>query len=134
MFTYERGTPVTAVALAQDANTVFVGGIDNEVAVFDVRKDHEQVYSLKGHSDTVTCARLSPDGSYLLTNGMDSTVRVWDVRPYAPMERCLKIFMGAQVPENRFVARASCAAWSLIRVSLGGLCRGCCCSTTLRRT
>lgn len=96
VFTYERGTPVTAVALAQDANTVFVGGIDNEVAVFDVRKDHEQVYSLKGHSDTVTCARLSPDGSYLLTNGMDSTVRVWDVRPYAPMERCLKIFMGAQ--------------------------------------
>ena len=23
-------------------------------------------------------------------------VRIWDVRPYAPVERCVKVFMGAQ--------------------------------------
>lgn len=27
---------------------------------------------------------------------MDNTVRIWDVRPYAPVERCIKMFQSAQ--------------------------------------
>lgn len=49
---------------------------------------------MKGHTDTVTGMALSPDGSYLLTNGMDNTLRIWDIRPYAPQDRCIKIFTG----------------------------------------
>ncbi|CAI5951636.1 unnamed protein product [Closterium sp. NIES-64] len=37
-----------------------------------------------------------PDGAYLLTNAMDCTLRIWDLRPYAPQNRCVKIFTGHQ--------------------------------------
>lgn len=49
---------------------------------------------MRGHTDTVTGLALSPDGSYLLSNAMDNTLRIWDIRPYAPQERCVKIFTG----------------------------------------
>jgi len=55
----------------------------------------EVSFSLNGHSDTLTSLRLSPDGSYLMSNAMDSSLRIWDVRPYAPTDRCIKIFTGA---------------------------------------
>lgn len=51
---------------------------------------------MRGHNDTVTGISLSPDGSYVLSNAMDNTVRIWDVRPFAPQERCVKIFQGHQ--------------------------------------
>ena len=51
---------------------------------------------MKGHCDTVTCLSLSPDGNFVLSNSMDNTVRMWDVRPFAPANRCLKAFVGAQ--------------------------------------
>lgn len=49
---------------------------------------------MKGHSDTVTGLALSPDGSHVLSNSMDNSLRVWDIRPYAPQERCVKMFAG----------------------------------------
>ncbi|XP_048469197.1 U5 small nuclear ribonucleoprotein 40 kDa protein [Rhincodon typus] len=49
---------------------------------------------MRGHTDSVTGLALSGDGSYLLSNSMDNTVRVWDIRPFAPKERCVKIFQG----------------------------------------
>lgn len=52
---------------------------------------------MRGHTDTVTGLSLSPDGSYLLSNAMDNTLRIWDIRPYAPQERCVKIFSGRKL-------------------------------------
>lgn len=52
--------------------------------------------TLSGHTDTVTGMRLSPDGTHLLTNAMDNTLRMWDLRPYAPTNRCTKVFVGHQ--------------------------------------
>ena len=51
---------------------------------------------MKGHIDSVTCLNLSPDGNFVLSNSMDNTVRMWDVRPFAPANRCIKAFVGAQ--------------------------------------
>ena len=34
---------------------------------------NEVVYSMSGHSDTVTGLSLSPSGHYLLSNAMDNT-------------------------------------------------------------
>ena len=62
--------------------------------VWDLRKDEEPTLVLKGHSDTVTGMRVSPDGSHLLTNAMDGTLRMWDMRPFAPQNRCVKVFNG----------------------------------------
>lgn len=84
---------VTAVCFNDTAEQIFSAGIDNDVKVWDVRKN-ELLYTMRGHTDTVTGLALSSDGSYLLSNAMDNTMRIWDVRPYAPQERCVKVFTG----------------------------------------
>ncbi|KAK5641289.1 hypothetical protein RI129_009836 [Pyrocoelia pectoralis] len=84
---------VTAVTFSDTAEHIYSSGIDNEIKVWDIRKN-ELLYSMRGHADTVTGISLSPDGSYLLTNAMDNTLRIWDIRPYAPQERCVKVFTG----------------------------------------
>jgi len=92
-----------------DPLLVFAGGIDNLVRVWDVRKQGHPVLTLDAHTDTVTGLEVSPDGSYLLTNGMDNTVRLWDIRPYAPANRNIKAFVGAQHNFEHTLLRCS---WS----------------------
>lgn len=99
---------VTSVAFNDTAEQVFSGGIDNDIKVWDVRKN-ELLYTMRGHTDTITGLTLSPDGSYLLSNGMDNSLRIWDVRPYAPQERCVKVFAGHQHNFEKNLLRCS---WS----------------------
>jgi len=40
---------------------------------------------------------------------MDKDLRVWDIRPYAPIQRCVKIFTGAQ---HNFEQNLIKANWS----------------------
>lgn len=87
---------VTAVSFGDTSEQVVSAGIDNTVKVWDTRKSNTVLYNMNGHNDTVTAMALSPDGSYVLTNSMDNTLRVWDIRPFAPQERCVKIFTGHQ--------------------------------------
>lgn len=63
--------------------------------MWDLRKN-ALFAKLHGHVDTVTGLSVSRDGSYLLSNGMDNTLRVWDLRPFSPLDRCVKIFVGHQ--------------------------------------
>ncbi|QPG98239.1 hypothetical protein C2857_007407 [Epichloe festucae Fl1] len=88
--------PVTAVAMSQAGNEMFSGGIDNDIRVWDLRKK-SIVYSMLGHSDTVMSLKASPDSQSLVSYGMDSTVRTWDIRPFAPTERHIRTFDGANV-------------------------------------
>ncbi|KAI8974749.1 WD domain protein [Pilobolus umbonatus] len=94
VYSIDTDYQVTSVSFNGQGDQIFSGGLDNEVRVWDMRKQ-EQVYTMKGHMDTIAGMKLSPDGSYLLTNAMDNTVRLWDVKPFAPTERCLKVFEGA---------------------------------------
>ncbi|KAL3565665.1 hypothetical protein D5086_033711 [Populus alba] len=86
---------ITAVSFSDASDKIFTGGIDNDVKVWDIRKG-EVTMTLEGHQDMITSMQLSPDGSYLLTNGMDNKLCIWDMRPYAPQNRCVKIFEGHQ--------------------------------------
>lgn len=86
---------ITAVGFSDAADKIYSGGIDNEIKVWDLRKN-EVAMRLLGHTDTITGMQLSPNGSYLLTNSMDCTLRIWDMRPYAPQNRCVKTFTGHQ--------------------------------------
>lgn len=86
---------VTSVSFNDTAEQVITGGIDNDIKVWDLRKN-STLYRMRGHNDSVTGLSLSPDGSYILSNAMDNTLRIWDVRPFAPQERCVKIFQGHQ--------------------------------------
>ncbi|KAF3071528.1 hypothetical protein TsFJ059_003858 [Trichoderma semiorbis] len=98
--------PVTAVAISQAGNEIYTGGIDNDIRVWDLRKK-AVVYSLLGHTDTVTSLRVSPDSQSLLSYSMDTTVRTWDIRPFAPTERHIRTFDGATAGVDQNLARAS---------------------------
>ncbi|BEJ17416.1 hypothetical protein CspHIS471_0608170 [Cutaneotrichosporon sp. HIS471] len=81
-FDDERDCPVTAVEWSQDGNQCFVGGVDNEVKVWDLRTE-KMLYSLKGHTDTtlIRCAWSKHDGGQrIAAGGGDRTVTVWDVQ------------------------------------------------------
>ncbi|CAM9626755.1 U5 small nuclear ribonucleoprotein 40 kDa protein [Lampetra fluviatilis] len=82
-----------SVTFNDTSDQILSGGIDNVIKVWDLRQN-KLIYTMKGHNDSVTGLSLSPDGSYLLSNAMDNSVRIWDIRPFAPMERCVKIFQG----------------------------------------
>lgn len=99
---------VTSVCFSDTAEKIITGGIDNDIKVWDLRKN-EVAFRLRGHTDTITGLSLSPDGSYLLSNSMDNTLRIWDVRPFAPAERCVKVFVGHQ---HNFEKNLLRCAWS----------------------
>jgi len=92
---YQSTYQVTSVSFNDTGDQLFSAGIDNHIKAWDMRKD-DCIYSMNGHSDTVTGLSLSPDGSFLLSNSMDCTVRIWDIRPFAPEQRCQRIFQGSQ--------------------------------------
>ncbi|KAL6708845.1 hypothetical protein ACN47E_002252 [Coniothyrium glycines] len=98
--------PITAICLAEAGNELFTGGIDNDIKVWDLRKQ-AVAYSLLGHTDTVTSLQMSPDNQTLLSNAHDSTVRTWDVRPFAPADRRIQTYDGAPTGLERNLLKAS---------------------------
>ena len=84
---------ITAVAFNSSNDQVFVGGIDNQIKIFDLRKRQIE-NTLIGHTDTISGMALSNDGNYLLSNSMDHTIKCWDIRPYSQGSRCIKTFSG----------------------------------------
>ncbi|KAK5737767.1 hypothetical protein LTR17_006415 [Elasticomyces elasticus] len=97
--------PITAICLAEAGNEVYSGGIDNNIKVWDLRMKKVS-YELKGHADTVTSLAVSPDSQSLLSYGQDNTVRTWDIRPFAPEQRQIRVFDGAQVGLEKNLLRA----------------------------
>ncbi|CZT17567.1 probable U5 snRNP-specific protein-like factor and related proteins [Ramularia collo-cygni] len=114
----ETSFPVTAVCLAEAGNELFSGSIDNEIKAWDLRMKKVS-YSLTGHTDTITSLAISPDSQSLLSNSHDSTVRTWDIRPFAPTDRAIKVFDGAQVGLEKNLIRASFDAEGA-RIAAGG--------------
>jgi Prp8 binding protein len=98
--------PIAAICLAEAGNELFTGGIDNDIKVWDLRKQ-AVTYTLLGHTDTVTSLQMSPDNQSLLSNAHDSTVRTWDVRPFAPADRSLQTYDGAPTGQERNLLKAS---------------------------
>ena len=98
--------PVTALSIAEAGHELYSGGIDNEIRAWDMRK-RAITYSLSGHADTITSLALSPDGQTLLSHSHDATVRTWDVRPFAPSDRVIRTFDGAQIGIDKNLFRAS---------------------------
>lgn len=72
--------PVLAVALAPQQ--VFTAGIDPKIYAWDIRRKDHPVYSMAGHTDTVTYLAIHPEHTHILSNSMDQTLRSWDIRPF----------------------------------------------------
>ncbi|KAI1262615.1 WD40 repeat-like protein [Xylariaceae sp. FL1019] len=102
----ETDFPITALAVSEAGNEIYSGGIDNDIKVWDMRKK-AVVYSMLGHNDTVTSLRVSPDSQSLLSYSHDSTAKTWDIRPFAPTERHIRTFDGAQMGIEKNLIRAS---------------------------
>eukprot|EP00954_Amorphochlora_amoebiformis_P008595 668220-Amorphochlora_amoeboformis.AAC.1 len=94
--------PVFACCFSDDSTQAFTGGIDEEIKVWDLRKE-KVLYKLKGHRDCVTGLELSVDGRHLLSNSMDNSLISWDVRAYVSTPRFTRKFMG-----HRNVIRLLC--------------------------
>jgi Prp8 binding protein len=102
----ETEFPITAVALAEAGNEIYSGGIDNEIKVWDARKQ-EVIYTMSGHTDTITSLQVSPDSQTLLSYSHDSAVRTWDIRPFAPTDRSMRTYDGALAGLEKNLMRAS---------------------------
>jgi len=84
---------ITSVCFGSTAEQIFISGIDNQIKIYDVRKNAVE-NTLIGHTDTITGIAISNDGNYLLSNSMDHSIRCWDVRPFVQGSRCTKVFQG----------------------------------------
>ena len=84
---------ITSVCFGGTSEQIFIGGIDNQIKIYDVRKNLVENI-LIGHTDTITGIAISNDGNYLLSNSMDHTIRCWDIRPYVQGSRCVKVYYG----------------------------------------
>ncbi|GAA5918639.1 hypothetical protein JCM1841_002288 [Sporobolomyces salmonicolor] len=113
----ELGYPITAVKWSEDGQSLYIGGLDNDVHVFSLTS-HAVIYSLRGHTDTITSLSLSPNNSQLLSVGMDSVLNLWSVQPFAPTvntanpalhPRLIRSFYGAPAGFEGLLRKAS---WS----------------------
>ncbi|KAL8629771.1 hypothetical protein Q9189_004505 [Teloschistes chrysophthalmus] len=102
----DTGFPITSVAIAEAGHELYTGGIDNDIKVWDLRKQ-TVVYTMAGHTDTVTSLQQSPDTQALLSCSHDGTARIWDIRPFAPADRQIKAYTGAPPGLEKNLVRAS---------------------------
>ncbi|NXD60322.1 SNR40 protein, partial [Corvus moneduloides] len=85
--TFQNTYQVLAVTFNDTSDQIISGGIDNDIKVGPCVSP-----SRPGHGEGFSRAALSLAPS---AAGSDSVaVRIWDVRPFAPKERCVKIFQG----------------------------------------
>ncbi|EGC34957.1 hypothetical protein DICPUDRAFT_152778 [Dictyostelium purpureum] len=94
--TLKHKYPITSVCFSDASDQLISGGLDNIIRIWDLRNDEEPLITMNGHQDTISGMSVSKDGAYLLSNSMDNTLRQWDIRPYAPQNRNIKTFIGAQ--------------------------------------
>ncbi|KAJ7572447.1 U5 snRNP complex subunit [Mycena floridula] len=119
--TFEMKCPATSVCFSADGANVYIGALDNEIHVYDIRKNQE-VYSLLGHTDTPTSLSLSPNGHFLLSPSLSSQTLIHDVRPFSSSPtRVHRSLQGAPAGFENTLLRG---AWSKDdggqRVAVGG--------------
>lgn len=120
--TVELGYPITAVKWSEDGQSLYIGGIDNDVHVYSLAS-RAISYSLRSHSDTITSLSLSPAASHLLSSSMDSVLHLWSIQPFAPTvnaqnatlhPRLVRSFYGAPAGFEGLLRKAS---WSKHRTA-----------------
>mmetsp|Transcript_35585 Transcript_35585/g.40530 ORF Transcript_35585/g.40530 Transcript_35585/m.40530 type:complete len:333 (+) Transcript_35585:64-1062(+) len=105
----EHNFQVTSVAFFDESNTVFTGGIDNQIVAWDTRK-LGKIYVMKGHTDTITSLSLHPQRTHILSNSMDGTIRSWDIRPFVTGKRYDKSFLGSTHNAEKGLLKCSWSA------------------------
>jgi WD40 repeat protein len=73
---------VQSIAFSPDGKLVATGSQDNTIKIWDVDSGKE-LYTLRGHSCSVTSVAFSPDGQILVSGGNDKTVKAWKVSDFS---------------------------------------------------
>ncbi|TIA69594.1 hypothetical protein E3P77_03624 [Wallemia ichthyophaga] len=110
--------PVIALEWSDDDSTLYIGGLDNQIHAHNL-SSHSTLFSLTGHTDTVTFLRHSPCSQHLISCSNDSSVRIWDVKPFtSDPTRQYRVLHGAV---SSFEGVYSQPAWSAdgTRVAVG---------------
>jgi WD40 repeat protein len=68
------------VAFSPDGRRIATAGLDQTIKIWDARTGDE-VLTLRGHTDLVTCLAFSADSHQLASASVDRTVRIWDATP-----------------------------------------------------
>lgn len=88
--------PITSLAVNRKGTKLYSGGIDHSIHAFDLRGDGTHLFTLNGHSKSISGLALSSDESLLISNSFDNSVRVWNVQAVCATEsRQFGIYSGA---------------------------------------
>jgi hypothetical protein len=68
---------VSGAAFSPDGGRLATVSLDRTVKLWDTTAGQE-VFTLRGHSNGVTCVAFSADGQRIVSGSMDETVKVWD--------------------------------------------------------
>ncbi|KAJ7572469.1 hypothetical protein C8J56DRAFT_1068541 [Mycena floridula] len=79
--TFQLKCPATPVRFNADGANVYIGALDNEIHVCDIRRNQE-VYRFC-HTNTPTSLSLSPNGHFLLSPSLSSQTLIHDVRLFS---------------------------------------------------
>jgi len=80
---------VTSVAVSEDGTRALTGSADGTAKLWELRNGDE-ILTLKGHTEEVTCVAFSPDtpdapgGVSILTGSRDGTLMLWPTRKATP--------------------------------------------------
>ena len=67
---------VSALVFSRDGKTLFSGGRDNVIKIWDVA-GAELKSTLRGHTGNVVALALSPDETILASGSLDNSIRLW---------------------------------------------------------
>ncbi|KAJ1970470.1 hypothetical protein H4R34_006048, partial [Dimargaris verticillata] len=115
----DRKYPITALAYSHAGDALYIGGLDNHITIWDLRKQ-AVVDTYRGHTDTITGLAVHPQGTHLLSYAMDSTAHLWDARPYVPGARCTQVLTGAPAGFEKNLIKPAWSADGALVATGGG--------------
>ena len=77
--TFQKDDWYLSVAFSPDGRYIVAGSGRDTATLWEIATGIE-IYTLRGHSNSVQDVAFSPDGQYLLTGSVDNTAKLWDVK------------------------------------------------------
>ncbi|CDK24888.1 unnamed protein product [Kuraishia capsulata CBS 1993] len=95
-----RGHAESVLSVDFHNKTIVSGSADHTVKVWHV--ETRTCYSLRGHTEWVTCVKIHPKSNTIFSASDDSTVRMWDMST----NQCIRIFGGFK--DNGHIGQVQC--------------------------